>query len=120
MKAGFVAAIGGILDGLLAIAAIAFSSRNETPSPSLIAYAARLLIWTLMVGLIDFELALMTGYLGYQGPANAVWLIGVPAGATSMACRGNVRRSLLLFPCVTVAGLAIMWILAIDTGIDLY
>jgi hypothetical protein len=73
---GDIAALVGLVDGLIAIATAALGSRNTMISPGPMSLALSLLLPTLLGSTIYFEMAVFTGYIGYRGYANAAWLVG--------------------------------------------
>ena len=73
---------------------------------------------SLMVGVLYIVAAYATGYVGYIGPRNALWFVGVPMAVALIQQERPSRALLWTFPLL-LGGWLSMGILSITVGIPL-
>jgi hypothetical protein len=86
---------------------------------ALIAMVARLPLPAALTAVLYMEMLFLTGYLGYVGPANASWGVGLPVAATILAFRGKMRRAALSFPAVFILSWVATGMLSAFSGLPL-
>jgi len=96
------------------------SAADRGPVHKFAITAMRIGLTALLTAVLYFQVLFVIGYFGYyRGPVNLVWMIGVPASAAFVFCRGNLPLAAVLFPFVMVLGFATVGLLSILTGLPL-
>ena len=71
----------------------------------------------LLTAILYFQALFVVGYLGYRGSANVMWIIGIPASACLVSCRGSLRRAVIFFPFVLFLGFVTTGLISMLTGL---